>query len=207
MQIYTGLTEANIPYEAVQGLGWTKLKDLVPILTADNADEWVAKAKAMNVPSLQEAIKQHLAEDGEDDTTNKPKPAATMKSKTFKFAEEQMETVDMALDKAKKSSGTDNDSSALQYALLDYLGTPTAPKTDTALESNLQEAQAQLDTANASIAELQAKLETGQETQSQFFTRVVTEKGSQQAALMYLFGDESNFAELFSKFDLEVNPK
>lgn len=207
MQIYTALTEANIPYEAVQGIGWTKLKDLTQILTADNVDEWVAKAKIMNVPSLQESIKQYLAEDGEDDTSSKPKPAATMKSKTFKFAEEQLETVDMALDKAKKASGTDNDSSALQYALLDYLGTPTAPKTDAALQGQLDDAKDLIATQEAKIAELTSAAEAGLETPAQFFARMLSEKGNQQNALVYMFDDAQMFAELFDKFDLEISPK
>ena len=45
--------------------------------------------------------------------------------KTFKFHEDQVKTVDAAIEKAKKSSNTPHDSVALEYICQDYMGGST----------------------------------------------------------------------------------
>jgi len=55
--IYTDLVTKQIAWEKVKHLGWTKLKELAPILTPENTDEWVAKAEKLTVMELIAALK------------------------------------------------------------------------------------------------------------------------------------------------------
>ena len=48
ISIYDNLVTKMIPWEKVSHLGWTKLKDLAPVLTPENVDEWVAKAEKLH---------------------------------------------------------------------------------------------------------------------------------------------------------------
>jgi len=67
------------------------------------------------------AVKEHLAASG--GTINSG--STTVQVKTFKFHEDQVKTVDAAIEKAKKSSHTPHDSVALEYICLDYMGGST----------------------------------------------------------------------------------
>jgi hypothetical protein len=69
------------------------------------------------------------AANGSDDTEEgetEPTPEVTVK--TFKVHADQKKTIDAALDKAKKASGTTVDTVALEFICLDYLaGGETKP--------------------------------------------------------------------------------
>lgn len=123
IQIYNGLVESGVAWELVGHLGWTKLKELAPILTTDNVIEWVAVAEGMTVLQLQEHIK---ASSKGVDSGNSPDAGASdakaTTTMTFKLHEDQKTTVRDALDKAKHESATDVDSVALEYIAMDYLG-------------------------------------------------------------------------------------
>jgi hypothetical protein len=66
-------------------------------------------------------VKAYLAASGE---TNAGGSTATH-VKTFKFHDDQIKTVDAAIEKAKQSSNTPDDSVALEYICLDYMGGST----------------------------------------------------------------------------------
>lgn len=123
IQIYTDLVKNQIPWEKVKGLGWTKLKEIAPILTQENVDEWVAKALVLTVLQLQEAVKAHLnkgtdADEGDTITS-------TVTTMTFKVHQDQKETIRSALDKAKAEAGTEFDTVALEAICIGYLGGAT----------------------------------------------------------------------------------
>lgn len=126
--IYNSLVEAKIPWNKVKELGWTKLKELAPILTQDNVDEWAAKASEMTTLQLQDAIKQSqtVALNGPDEESE---PAtSTTTTLSFKLHEDQKQMVKEALDKAKKETGTDVDAVALENIIMGYLGGNAANK-------------------------------------------------------------------------------
>ena len=63
-------------------------------------------------------IEKHLAASGSET----PGVSTAIHKKNFKFHDDQNETVEAALDKAKKVSGTQHDSVAFEHICLDYLG-------------------------------------------------------------------------------------
>jgi len=122
INIYNCLVQSGIPYEKVKGIGWTKLKELAPILDTENVDDWVALANEMTVLQLIEQIK--AATKGSDDggNTEEGKAPSDITTITFKLHKDQKDTVRAALDKAKHQTGSDVDTVALEAICMDYLG-------------------------------------------------------------------------------------
>lgn len=117
--IYNDLVEANIPWVKVAGVGWSKLKEIAPILTNDNVDDWVKAAKENKTLDLIEMVKSHKTKGS---TAQLASPESVISTKTFKLHSDQKETIESALDKAKKDSGTNVDTVALEFICLDFLG-------------------------------------------------------------------------------------
>lgn len=122
--LYNGLVESGVTWDQVKHLGWTKLKDLAPHLTAENVEEWVAMVDGLTTLQIQELIKEKTAgvksgESSESKATTDAKKTVTM---TFKLHEDQKQTVREALDKCKHETGTEHDNVALEHIALDYLG-------------------------------------------------------------------------------------
>lgn len=122
MEIYAHLIKKNIPWEKVQGLGWTKLKELARHLTLENVDEWVKKATDLSFVELVALLKAAPGAEGEPSKTTSDQ--TTLK---FKLKNDQLETVQSALSKAKAETNTEFDNVALENICAGYLaGTVTA---------------------------------------------------------------------------------
>ena len=83
-----------MPWEKVKNIGWTKLKDLAPVLTKENVDSWVKVAEQQTAIQLVETVKAAVA-------ANSPKAiedqtAKTLTTKTFKVHEDQKATIDLS---------------------------------------------------------------------------------------------------------------
>lgn len=161
INIYTSLIEAEIPYDKVAGIGWSKLKELASILTADNVDEWVKKAKKLNVPQLANLIaqtkKEAAAGENEGATPSSNAASNIISTKTFKLHADQKETVEAAIEKAKKEGNTDTDTVALEYICLQYLNAKpvkgkAAPVTEKVLKDEIKKLGAE--SALEMVAEL-----------------------------------------------------
>jgi hypothetical protein len=123
VQIYSDLVGKSIPYEKIAHLGWTKIKDLSPVLTLDNLEEWIAKAETASVAELQ-AILKTKGPGGEA-----PDVKDEIQTLKFKVHGDQAQTISSALNKAKAEAKTDFDTVALEMICTGYLGgsspTPT----------------------------------------------------------------------------------
>lgn len=124
VSIYHNLVEANVPWSKVSKVGWTKLKELAAVLNPGNVDEWVAKAQSMKF----EDLKLYLKNMNKPSSEMVSKDIKTITTKTFKLHEDQKETVDAALEKAKESSNTDVDTVALEYICIEYLNQTSKAK-------------------------------------------------------------------------------
>lgn len=124
IEIYNRLANSGVPWSKVSKIGWTKLKEIAKVLTKENVDEWVQIASDQNTITLIDTVKNFLAKAGspqaiEDQTAN---AVTTM---TFKVHEAQKATIEAGLAKAKKVTGTKVSTAALEFAMLDYLGSMT----------------------------------------------------------------------------------
>jgi len=123
IQIYDNLVTKQIPWDKVSHLGWTKLKDLAPILTPENVDEWVAKAEKVTVLELQALLKAGQPS-GEGDKS--AKTSDDVVKMAFKFKTDQAEVVQQALAKAKGELHTEFDTVAMENICAGYVGGNTA---------------------------------------------------------------------------------
>ena len=119
ISIYTNLVDKQIPWDKVSGLGWTKLKDLAPILTLENLEEWIEKASGVTVLELQALIKaQQSGPQGDAASSKTTSDSVTLK---FKVHNDQAEVIQSALAKAKGELQTDFDNVALSGICTGYL--------------------------------------------------------------------------------------
>lgn len=119
VMIYDNLVTKQIPWEKVAHIGWTKLKDLAPVLTPENVDEWVQKAEKLTVKELQ-ALLSAAANQGKGET-NATTTDEIVKM-TLKFKPEQADVVQQAIAKAKGELHTEFDTVALEQICAGYVG-------------------------------------------------------------------------------------
>ena len=146
--IYNGIVESGVPWAKVKHLGWTKLKEIVQVLTVDNVDQWVALAEKQTTLQLIETVKK--AQNPDDDEGGEAK---TVTTKTFKLHDDQRETIEAALAKCRKVANTDVDTVALEYICLDYLAGPGAKGGGTASVPTLQQQFEAIVAANDGLLE------------------------------------------------------
>lgn len=130
MGIYTHLVQNQIPWEKVQHLGWTKLKNLALILTQDNVDDWVSKVEKLSYSEMMALIKADAGDgvgEKKEGTTTASNGDQTIK---FKLHADQYDTVTQALSKAKGESGAEYDSVALELICTGYLGNASSLPAD-----------------------------------------------------------------------------
>jgi len=126
--IYKALIEKQIPWESVSTVGWTKLKELAPVLTPKNVDGWVKKAKAATVIQLIEMVKSAMSKGKGSDAKDETKPAIS--TLTFKVHEDQKEAIREAIDKVKDETSTEFDSVGLFNLCQGYLGNSVTVNVD-----------------------------------------------------------------------------
>jgi len=163
MQLYNGLIQAGVGWGEVSDIGWTKLIELLPVLTAENVAEWVEKAKNLTVASLREAVKAALKAEQSGESTM-PVDAEQLKNKSFKLYPQQYEVVEDALNDAMEKGQTKVPSAALEYICLDYLASagkaPTASVDNDKALSRLQKRVKELE---EELAEASGKIEASGE--------------------------------------------
>lgn len=126
MNIYKTLVDKQVPWEAVSKVGWAKMKELLPVIDADNAESWAKAAESMTVSNLSEYVKSYKAGDGGKKADPAPDSSDTQKVKTvqLKLQGDQIDTFEEALEKAKEASGTEYITAAVDFILVEYLGQP-----------------------------------------------------------------------------------
>lgn len=122
---YNYLAKSEVPWTAVSGIGWTKLKELAPILTLDNVEEWVKTATELTTLQLHEAVKQFKAGSLEKSGTESGSTEVT--TLTFKVHPDQKVTIQTAVDKAKDEAETEFATVALEAICMSYMAGGKAP--------------------------------------------------------------------------------
>jgi hypothetical protein len=115
-QIYDSVVTSGVKWAKVKHLEWTKLNAIAGLLDASNADHWIEVASNHTRAKIKQLVQEHLTGSAE----RKPKGSTATRVKTFKFRDDQIETVQTAIDTAKKMAGAEDDSEALATICKDY---------------------------------------------------------------------------------------
>lgn len=133
--IYKTLVEKEIPWEAVKDVGWSKLKELLQVITKDTAEDWAAKAKSMTLVQLGQYVKDHLA--AQKDDSDKPAgDSGTMSTLAFRLYKDQRDIVEATLDSVKAAAGEPDMKKEIALVTLceeAASGAPKAPEPDKAM--------------------------------------------------------------------------
>ncbi len=108
MRVYETLVTKQIPGSVIGILGWTKLRLLSGVLTQQNLNEWIERAKPLTVRELEAVLKAKPENEG--GTVNTTDEMVKVK---LNFKADQWKMVVEALSRAKAEFGVDNDAAAL----------------------------------------------------------------------------------------------
>ena len=133
MRIYNDLVAAEIPWEKVAGIGWTKLVEVSSILSLENVDEWVGKIEGpppMTVLQVHEAVKAIKVGSLSTSGVDPVEPSSPISTITFKVHTDQKENIAAAIAKAMGEADTEFKGVALDAICLNYLsgGKVSKPK-------------------------------------------------------------------------------
>ena len=122
IQIYDAIVKSELKWAQVKHIQWTKLRTIARVLSKEDADHWIGIAAKHPKKEIYELVKKHLAASGEAMAGG----TAATQIKTVKFHDDQVKTVEAAIEKAKATSGASIDSAAaLELICLNYLGGQT----------------------------------------------------------------------------------
>lgn len=134
-----GLVLTKALEDRLVALGWSKVRELVAVLTPQNAEEWIVQAEQCNYMSLAAKIMKareqlraaadRAAAAGEDPSEAKQAaknttlpPASNVICKTLYFYDDQWDNVNLALQKARTIAAARSDKQNEGY-LLDLIAT------------------------------------------------------------------------------------
>jgi len=117
---YNRVVDLDIPFAKFQNIGWTKISMLLNVLSQENVDQWVAKAKALDIDSLNKEIKEARAAEAGSESAE-PNEGAKTKQKLFKFHDDQLDTVQNAIDMMKEQLPTEHENVAIEHICALYL--------------------------------------------------------------------------------------
>jgi len=124
----------KIDWEDVEGIGWTKMRTLVPILKQEGVPgDWLELAKELSVKDLEKLVKD--AKIGAEISSSGGNAVVTLK---FRVTKEQADIILDALNYAKKATDQEDDVMALEQMAFDYImqssGDPERLTTETIIE-------------------------------------------------------------------------
>ncbi len=110
------VVEAGVPWQQLNDVGWTKLREIAARIEPENLPEWLSKAKTMTVFELKEALGAAKAD---------PDQAVTKKMAIpVKVFPDELETIEAAIVQAKEDEDVKHDHQALEGICIAYMSSP-----------------------------------------------------------------------------------
>jgi hypothetical protein len=117
--IYGKFSPLDVEEADRKGIGWSKLKELLPVVNASNVAYWldVAKEKKASVHVLNNMVKFALGKITKEEADKVPQVVA------FRLYEEQVQNVERALEISRKLTGSDSRSYQLEMICAEFRAT------------------------------------------------------------------------------------
>lgn len=124
MRIYNRLVELEIPWSKFEGIGWWKVGTIIDVISRDSVDDWVARAKVLDVMALAEEVREHKRRERGGDPSGAEGASSSggeAVQRLFKLYGDQAETVDLAIGEMKDRMPTDHNNVALTAICSEWL--------------------------------------------------------------------------------------
>lgn len=109
------IEQLNVPKEEIAEIGWTKCKELLPVINEENKAELLETAKTHTTNELNLIIRQKQAPPGQAETLRQ------YSQMTIGMFDDERVQIEEALELGKLESGSDRAATALLYICADYL--------------------------------------------------------------------------------------
>jgi hypothetical protein len=107
------IEKLHVPRADVEALGWSKAKELIPIITEENREHWVEFAKTHTTNETNLAVRQARAPAGQEAFRG-------YSPMTIGLYDDEREAVEAALELAKREAGTERTGLALMLICEGY---------------------------------------------------------------------------------------
>ncbi len=124
--IYVKFTSLGVRGEDCVGVGWGKLKELLPIVTKENVKYWLdeAKAKKVSVAVLNARVRHALGRITKEQSEKLPQQLV------FRLYEAQLENVERAMELARRMTGSESRGYHLEMICAEFRATYEAVEED-----------------------------------------------------------------------------
>lgn len=118
ISIYEKMRDLSLSADTFKGIGWTKMRALVRVLTEDNVEHWASLARNNSKGELEKLVQAEVAKFG----NKTPTVSEARHTKVFKFHDNQVQVIETAMQKVKQEAGIEADASALELICMDFCG-------------------------------------------------------------------------------------
>lgn len=117
------VVELELDEDLLKGMEWSKAKEVVSLIEADNAKEIFDKISGMSVSQVKKWVKEEKSGATSTAGASGTSSAATgtTQTKSFKLSDEQVETLESALEIAEKITGSDKPAANLDAICTEYI--------------------------------------------------------------------------------------
>lgn len=120
IEIYFNFNKFGVGSEVVSRLGWTKCKEIVRVMTEENAQELIEIAENSTVADLKDTIREDFVGDAATEGTRQtPKRRVTFK---FRLFEDQAVGVEQIFAQAKEALGLEDDNQIFEHIATEWAG-------------------------------------------------------------------------------------
>ena len=108
----------GVSTEKLEAIEWTKARDMIKVVDADNVEDWIERAGDMSRRKLIEEVRKYKDKLAGEDQNESPAPR---KFRSFSFDPEQDSTIQSAIDRAMRDLDTDSPSWAIDAICQSFL--------------------------------------------------------------------------------------
>jgi hypothetical protein len=117
IQIYDAIVKSGVTWTKAKHLEWTKLNAIAGVLDGSNADHWIEIASNHSRAEIKKLVQEHLV----GPVVQKPASLTDMQVKTFTLRHDQVETIQVAIERAKELNHETDEAAALEAVCRDYM--------------------------------------------------------------------------------------
>lgn len=106
--------DLGVPASKLKRIGWSKAKELLPVVDEKNYEEWLDKARTMKVRDLQKAVQKKRGKKTGSE-------GETFHSLNLKFSDDQWSNVETAMEQAASEADSDKKGHLIDLICTEYL--------------------------------------------------------------------------------------